>query len=265
MTIAFPSMRAVLSVLALVMLAMGSIPSLMAAEDVGERVKQGAVAEQGGGGDVPLIADAQRRHDLTRLRGVSPLVGALLLIVAVVPLFFGYRFLRLAIGFLSGAYAAMLMWQYGMGPLHGIAPSADGETLRVALVVCSLIALLIGFALGWFLYKLQLGLAGALLGLMVMSLPGLYLDWPWLTLALMIIGAVIGFIAGWIAAPFWAALQTAVLGGFLVVQGTAIITQQGADDHHVRLIAFSAGILAAIIGFAFQVAGIRRQKQSPPA
>src|SRR3954462_12797548 len=58
-----------------------------------------------GATDQPLIDDLGRRHDLTQLRGLSPVVGAALLLAAVIPLFAGWRLLRLALGLLVGVFA----------------------------------------------------------------------------------------------------------------------------------------------------------------
>jgi hypothetical protein len=241
----------------------------LAAADVPtvDQLKGGAGApssQVAGATDQPLIDDLGRRHDLTQLRGLSPVVGAALLLAAVIPLFAGWRLLRLALGLLVGVFAALWVWQYGMPWVSSIAGSDSGSQ-HLALIVFAAVAFVAGFALGWVLYRLQLGLAGALLGIMVLSLPGLYLDWPLLTLGLMAVGAVLGFVAGWIAAPYWAALQTAILGGFLVVQGTAILAQHWQDEGQMRLVAYSAGLLAAVIGFAVQAIGIARTGAPPPA
>ncbi|MBA3710795.1 MAG: hypothetical protein H0W83_18475 [Planctomycetes bacterium] len=214
--------------------------------------------------DHALITDASNRHDLSRLRGLSPLVGLALLVIALIPLFCGWRFLRVALGLLAGSFAALWTWQYGMPVFNGL--STDADTVRLLHIAGSLAAFVAGFVVGWILYQIQLALAGALLGIMVFSLPGLYLDWPWLTLALMALGAAVGFIVGWVAAPYWAALQTAILGGFMVLQGVAILTQQSSDDL-MRLLAYSVAIAAAVVGFICQCVWIARHRpaSAPPA
>jgi hypothetical protein len=223
-----------------------------------ERLKGGPAAEQTAGGvDQPLIAPLRPRHDLTRLRGVSPLVGALLLVIAAVPLFAGWRLLRFALALLVGCFLALWTWQYGMPWLQHVF-SGDGTALQPLLAVAACVAFVAGFALGWIMYQLQLAVAGALLGVMVLSLPGLYLDLTWLTMLLMAVGAVLGFVLGWVAAPYWAAVQTSILGGFLVVQGTAVLVQQWNDDERMRLIAYGSGIAAAVVGLVAQALWIAR-------
>src|SRR4051812_2609855 len=115
-----------------------------------------------GATDQPLI-DSMPHHDLSRLRGMSPLVGAALLLLSVVPLFAGWRLLRLALGTLVGCFAAMAVWQYA----PQLAPqltSGGGGTHQLGMIVLAVAGFVVGFALGWVLYRLQLGLAGALLG-----------------------------------------------------------------------------------------------------
>jgi hypothetical protein len=246
--------------LILLLLVVGSRLSAADAPSV-EQLKGGAepTHQAVGGIDQPLI-DSMPHHDLRRLRGVSPLVGAVVLLMAAIPLFAGWLLLRLALGLLTGSFAVMAVWQYG----PQLAPSLAGDgTAQVGLIVLAAAGFCVGFAIGWVLYRLQLGLAGALLGLMVLSLPGVYLDWTWLTLALMAIGAVLGFILGWIAAPYWAALQTAILGGFLVVQGVAILAQPWQDEDRMRMLAYGVGIAAAALGFVVQAVGIARHRLPP--
>jgi hypothetical protein len=218
-------------------------------------------AQVDGGIDQGLITEHAPRHDLTRLRGLSPLVGVVLLIVALIPLFEGWHFLRLALGCLLGVFAGLWMWQYGL-PLARSLGGGEGEAARMIHVAGTVFAALFGFVLGWMLYKIQLAASGALLGMLAFSLPGMYLDWPLLILVLMAVGLVVGFILGWLVAPYWAALQTAILGGFLVVQGMAILTQQSSDET-MRTIAYASGAAAALVGFIVQCALI--SKRTPPS
>jgi hypothetical protein len=251
------------SLLALLLILTGS--ALIAADPpTVEQLKGGEPPTQISEATDQALIDHAPHHDLARLRGVSPLVGAVVLLIAAVPLFAGWLLLRLALGLLAGSFAAMAIWQYGPQVIPSLSGGGDGVA-QLGLIVLAVAGFLVGFAVGWVLYRLQLGLAGALLGLMVLSLPGVYLDWAWLTLALMAVGAVLGFIAGWIAAPYWAALQMAILGGFLVVQGTAILAQPWHNEDSMRVFAYGAGLAAAAIGFIVQAVGIVRHRAPPPA
>jgi hypothetical protein len=223
-----------------------------------------AAAMDSGTGDPAVVArdhDEARSHDLARLRGLSPVVGIVLIAIAAIPLLAGWRFLRLALGLLVGGFAALWTWQYGMAVVGGL--SADPDTVRLLHLFATMAMFVAGFVLGWVLYQVQLALAGALLGAMVLSLPGIYLDWPLLTLGLMLVGAAVGFIVGWVAAPYWAALQTAILGAFLVLQGTAILCQQGSDET-MRTVAYAAAVSTGVFGFICQCWWIARHRAAPP-
>lgn len=211
--------------------------------------------------ETALVDDHRVRHDLTRLRGLSPLVGALVLLIAVIPLFFGWRLLRIALGLMLGCYAALTVWMHGMPWLRALLEGAGDATLHLALAVAGGVAFVLGLLLGWFLYRLQLAVAGALLTAMVLALPGMYLDNAMIVGIGALLGLALGFLLGWAGAPYWAALQTSILGAFLVVQGVAILTQQWTDETQMRWLAYGSAIAAGVLGFAVQAAAIAHARR----
>ncbi len=231
--------------------------------DPGDALKQNA-----SGVAPPVVVSADHAlieswtpSDLLHLHGLTPGVGVVLLALAVIPLFAGWRFLRLALALLCGSFLAMTAWQYGMPVLHAWWPTEAVQTLEPALVLAAALAFTLGLLLGWFLYQFEVALATALLGAMVLSLPGIYLAWPMLTWSLALVGLALGFLAGWVVAPYWAALQTCILGGALVVQGLAILVQDRLPPEHLRLVCYAFGIAAGVVGLMVQITGIRNRRE----
>jgi len=209
--------------------------------------------------DHPLIATMPPAHNLLHLQGATPLVGVLLLAVAILPLFFGWRLLRITLAVLSGYVLAIVTWNYGMPYLHSMVPHETTTALEPMLIVATVVAALLGAALGWVLYQLELATVGALLGAFVFAIPASYIEVPFLVWLLIATGFVLGFIAGWVIAPYWAAAQTAILGGVLVAQGILIITQSPVEGSPTHLVAMGIGLSAAVIGFIIQLLWIGRR------
>jgi len=270
-------MRTALSRLLLIMTVLLCAGRLLAADALSpiDTVKSDAVnqvdqAAQAVGlpplSDHPLIASMPPSHNLLHLQGATPLVGVLLLAVAILPLFFGWRLLRVTLAVLTGYVLAIVTWNYGMPYLHSLMPHATSTALVPMLVVMTVVAALLGAALGWVIYQLELATVGALLGAFVFAIPATYIEVPLLVWLVIAIGFVLGFIAGWVAAPYWAALQTAILGGILVAQGIMIIAQAPVEGSPTQVVAAGIGLSAAVIGFIIQLLWIgRRNLTSAPA
>jgi hypothetical protein len=205
--------------------------------------------------------DAWRPNDLLHPHGLAPVMGLVLLGVALIPLTVGWRFLRLTLSLLLGCYLALWTWQFGMPLLHQLWPHAELHALQPALVVATALALVIGLLLGWFVFQLEMALSGAALGALVLALPGMVLGSQLLSWSLALVGAVIGFLAGWIVAPYWAAIQTSILGGALVVQGVAVLAQDSLGGSQLALVAYGLGIVAGVLGAMVQISGIHKRKE----
>jgi hypothetical protein len=214
--------------------------------------------------DHALLANLQPAHDFLHLHGATPAIGALLLLLSVIPLFFGWRFLRVALTLLLGYFLALMTWEYGMPYLHQLVPGYAPGTLVPILIAVTVLSAIIGCLAGWFLYQLEMALVGALLGMMVLAIPAMYFNAPVIQWALLAVGVVVGGIAGWTIAPYWAALQTAILGGILVMQGISILTQQSAESGGAQTVTIAIGISAAFIGFVVQVLWIGHRKVVAP-
>ncbi len=210
-------------------------------------------------GPTDHLLQALPPQDRNLLLTASPLVGVVLLVVSLVPLFLGWVFLRATLALIGGCFLALWTWGHGLHWITAMAPSAQASTQMMLLYLGTALAFVVGAVVGYFIYQLELGITGAALGALLFGEIGAWVGSSVVAWACAAVGFVLGFIAGVVIAPYWAALQTSLLGGVLVAEGIVILAQPRGAEPTVQFMACGLGLGAAILGFVVQASGILRR------
>ena len=172
-----------------------------------------------------------------------PMVGGIIALVALVPLFAGWLMLRVAYTLLIGAACAVAAY----GFLGGIDPPPGDLMVYGGTAVSALV----GAVLGWFLSKATAAVAGAVVMAFLLMMPGAYLQSQTLMVALAPIGLILGLVIGWKIGLYLDALNTAVLSAFFVAVGASIVAREYTPDL-ADMIALGTLIGAAVVGTMVQ-------------
>ncbi len=181
-----------------------------------------------------------------------PMVGGLIMLVAMVPLLAGWLMLRVAYTLLLGAIGAAVS--------YGLLKGMETPPSEVILYSGTVGAGLIGAVLGWFLSKATAALAGAVVMAFLCMMPGAYFQSQTLMLALAPIGLLVGLILGWKVGLYLDALNTAVSSAFFVAIGASIVAREYAADMS-DMIALGALIGSAVLGVLVQFKQVAKAQE----
>ncbi|MDX1563814.1 MAG: hypothetical protein R3236_00345 [Phycisphaeraceae bacterium] len=172
-----------------------------------------------------------------------PVVGGIIVLVALVPLFAGWLMLRVAYTLLLGAAGAVAAY----GLLDGVDPPPGDLMVYGGTAVAGLV----GAVLGWFLSKATAAVAGAVVMAFLFMMPGAYLQSQTLMVAMAPIGLIVGLVIGWKIGLYLDALNMAVLSAFFVAVGASIVAREYTPDL-ADWIALGTLIGSAVIGTLVQ-------------
>lgn len=170
---------------------------------------------------------------------LSPGTALLLLAFAPLPLFLGWRILRIVLGIAGGIAWAVLSWTYAP---HLFGSMADGLRLGAAIG-----GFAIGFSLGLWCCQLHAALAGAYIGAVAAGGAAALALTAEASTVVAGLGASLGLILGWVAAPYWYAIMTAVIGGIMVYSATLALFAGRSEAPTTALAAAGAATLCGIV------------------
>jgi hypothetical protein len=173
--------------------------------------------------------------------------GWLLILLALPPLFWGWKIIRVTMAVFFGFAGALVAYEIA-APTAGM--GWGGAAAGVGMIA--------GAFLGWHVRKPFAALeGGAVLGA-VFALPGFFLEHDLLTFGPGLVGFALGLILGWKAAFYLDALDSALAGGFLAGLGAMIVTQDRGDDVSL-LVGITVIFLSTLAGIAVQFRSVSRR------
>ena len=241
-----PAPRALLRLL-LLLLAVLALPSAgtpASAAEADEAPVAGP-AEEPGPPAVPS-EPAPAAADLVPRRIPSG-AGWVLILLALPPLFWGWKIIRLTMAVFFGFVGALAAYE-GVAPRAGMGWGGAAAGGGVVL----------GAFLGWHIRKPFAALEGGAVVGLVFALPGFLLEHELLTFGPGLVGFALGLILGWKAAFYLDALDSALAGGFLAGLGARIVTQDRGDDVSL-LVGIIVIFLATLAGIAVQFRSVARR------
>jgi len=194
---------------------------------------------------VPSGGDLER---LLQQLAEGPWIGAAIFVVAsLVLLLWGWRL---------AVFAVMLATAAGLAALAWMTQPLIGDTVAIVLAV---IAALFGLWLGRYVHRAGGAIYGAAflgaLGFVLGSLSG----YPTAALGIGVLAAVVGLVLGWRLARHLDAIGSALLGAQFL--GVGLYGLLGARMEAVApWVAFGAGLLAFLLGTAYQFRDIGRRR-----
>jgi hypothetical protein len=176
--------------------------------------------------------------------------GWVLLLLAIPPLFWGWKIIRYTKAVFFGMTAALVAYEL-VSPRGGM--GWGGAAAGGAVVVGALV--------GWHIRKLFAALEGACVIGFVFALPGLLLQHELLTFGLGLVGVALGLALGWRAAFYLDAIDSALAGGFLAGLGAMAATQDRGKDVSL-LIGTAVLVLSALAGIVVQFKSVSRSQNA---
>lgn len=182
-----------------------------------------------------------------------PLNTVALMIAGLLPLFFGWVFIRFSTATSLACAAGLAIWI-----------ALNGHVSAV-LVWCSIAFVgLLAAVMGWFLYQAMIAFKGALLAGLLCALVAeqltASLESPWVHIISLIagfIGAALGAFLGWRLAPWVAIIETSVIGALMIGAGYCGYSQ--ARTNAEFLIGGAIAVIALVAGLYVQS---RREKRA---
>ncbi len=203
-----------------------------------------------GTGDVRR--DLRETH--AALRGLPPAGVGVVILLSLVPVFWGWKVVRFATALLLGAVAGA--W------LGTTALAASGAPM--ISVFFGAVGFVGGSLLGWWARPLLGALWGAaFLGGLLAAL-GTPLGGPMVGVGMGTFGAIIGLIVGWTAILYVDAIVSAIGGAAMAGSGVAVLTA-GWGGTSSRLTGLAVAVVLAITGITFQCRTISRVKAAGAA
>jgi hypothetical protein len=216
-------------------------PGVRAGDAAPERPPAAVTPPDEGGGAPPGPADEIPIH-----RRIPSGAGWLLILIAVPPLLWGWKIIRLTMAVFFAVAFALIAYET-VAPSAGMG-MAGGASLGAAVA---------GAFAGWYIRKPFAALEVAIVFGLVFALPGLFLNNELLTFGLGLVGATLGLALGWHAAFHLDAIDSSLAGGFLAGLG-AMAVAQGLDEDTVHLIGIAVLFVSAIAGIAVQFRSVAR-------
>lgn len=195
----------------------------------------GPIAASATEGRTEAEARALFRELETTLRSLPRWVSAAFIVLGLIPLFWGWRFLRTVVSIFFAIAFARIAFSL-----------AHPHIGSIGAMIVSVVASMIGGSLGWYARAALISLEGALvLGVILFAL-GDYLAGSGLGLGLGLTGALVGLALGWKAAPYLEAIEAALIGATLI--GMGVVVLRPVDDPRIGtwLMIGAAGAAAAV-------------------
>lgn len=207
-------------------------------------------------GSDPLVAEpvsrfmgfVPRRAELIgTIRGTSTIGGVFIVAASLVPLLLGGKLLRLGCALAVGCTAFVLLHPLA-GPILG----------PIAGAVAGCLAAMGGGALGWHIYEVEQTLLAVLLTAACGAVAGIWFEISWLTLVLVPLLAIAGFVLSRKAPDHLGAGVTVLLGALLAAFG-AMSLASGAGDATMGWIGLGTTLGAATLGLLVQLRLAKRE------
>ena len=212
----------------------------------------GWCAAQGAAGSVDVRRDLRETH--AALRDLPPAGVGFVILLSLIPVFWGWKVVRAATALLLGAVAGA--W------LGALALAASGALM--ISIFFGAVGFIGGALLGWWCRQLLGALWGAaFLGGLLVAL-GTPLAGPVVGVGLGTAGAIIGLIVGWTAILYVDAIVSAIGGAALAGSGVAVLTA-GWGGTSSRLAGLAVAVILAVAGISFQCRTISRMKAAGAA
>jgi hypothetical protein len=173
--------------------------------------------------------------------------GWVLILLALPPLFWGWKIIRMTMAVFFGFVGALAAYE-GVAPRAGMGWGGAAAGGGVVL----------GAFLGWHIRKPFAALEGGAVVGLVFALPGFLLEHELLTFGPGLVGFALGLVLGWKAAFYLDALDSALAGGFLAGLGARVVTQDRGDDVSL-LVGIVVIFLATLAGIAVQFRSVARR------
>mgnify|MGYP000672274399 CR=1 FL=1 len=234
------------------LLAILSLPAPASAAPFGS---SGALAAGAGGASEGGLVDPGAGDGKPALfaRGLLPQrlpsgAGWLLILLALPPLFWGWKIIRVTMAVFFALAVALLAYE-GIAPRAGVgwgAAAAGG-------------GMLVGAVVGWHIRKVFAALEVAVVLGFLFALPGIYFEHELATFGLGLAGAVLGLALGWMAAFYLDAIDSSLAGGFLAGFGAATVAQGHGPDA-AMLIGIGVLAVSSLLGIAVQFQSVNRSR-----
>ena len=174
--------------------------------------------------------------------------GWILILVACVPLFWGWKIIRVTMAVFFALAAALVAYELA-APRAGLGWGAAAAGLGMVVGAC----------VGWHIRKLFAALeVAAVLGFLF-ALPGLYFEHELTTFGLGLAGFVLGLVLGWRVAFYLDAIDSSLAGGFLAGIGAMTVAQDLGRDASL-LIGIGVLAVSALLGVAVQFRSVKKSK-----
>jgi hypothetical protein len=187
-------------------------------------------------------------HDQAdQLKTLPRLAGLITLFFAIIPLFFGWKLIRWIMALNTAAIV-------GAAVLSACLPSWEPALAWTAAISAGLI----GGLAGWFLYQALIAIQGALLGgvILVAAAQTIAPNSTALAIILGVLGAVLGLVLGWRAAPYLGIIVSVLTGAGLAAAGMITLCRPDDGTQLVLLMILTA-VATILPGLVVQVRQLR--------